>query len=285
MATPNSTLEWTARGRTVAWLAALAGGAAWLGGDENARLAAAMLAAPVVVDFVAKQRRLHYTAVRVAPRTTTAGAVYTEVVTVDAVGRGSDRELDPRVGGPQRCAGRRRGGVCGASRGEGEGRRAARGAQHTAPAHRAQRPGGVRHEGEHLQAPQPVQLSQGAREDAAHVGERVAAEGERVRRGAKQTVEVKARRVEPSKDAARFDSILFFRRLLLRVRVVATPSLPASRRLPRRASTDPRYVVASLGLGRGFSPAPPRPGSSSRTNPNLDLERTSLFCGASEGGA
>lgn len=100
MATPNSTLEWTARGRTVAWLAALAGGAAWLGGDENARLAAAMLAAPVVVDFVAKQRRLHYTAVRVAPRTTTAGAVYTEVVTVEHRGRRSLRHCqlsEPRT--------------------------------------------------------------------------------------------------------------------------------------------------------------------------------------------
>lgn len=83
MATPNSTLEWTARGKVMAWLAALAGGAAWLGDDANARLAAAMLAAPVVVDFVAKQRRLHFTGVRVAPRTTTAGAVYTESVTVE----------------------------------------------------------------------------------------------------------------------------------------------------------------------------------------------------------
>ena len=68
MATPNSTLEVTARGKIVLWLAALAGGAAWLGDDENARLAAAMLAAPLVVDFVAKQRRLHFTSIRLAPR-------------------------------------------------------------------------------------------------------------------------------------------------------------------------------------------------------------------------
>ncbi|MGC6487936.1 MAG: hypothetical protein ACON4Z_09850 [Planctomycetota bacterium] len=87
MATPNSTLDWTARGKIVAWLAALAGGAAWLGDDDNARLAAAMLAAPLVVDFVAKQRRLHHTSIRVAPRTTTAGAVYTESVTVEHRGR------------------------------------------------------------------------------------------------------------------------------------------------------------------------------------------------------
>ena len=67
MATPNTTLELTARGKVVLWLAGLAAGAAWLGGDENARLAAAMLAAPLVVDFVAKQRRLHHTSVRVTP--------------------------------------------------------------------------------------------------------------------------------------------------------------------------------------------------------------------------
>lgn len=87
MATPNSTLEVTARGKIVLWLAALAGGAAWLGDDENARLAAAMLAAPLVVDFVAKQRRLHFTSIRLAPRTTTAGAVYRESVTVEHRGR------------------------------------------------------------------------------------------------------------------------------------------------------------------------------------------------------
>ena len=87
MATPNSSLELTARGKVVLWLAGLASGAAWLGGDSNARLAAAMLAAPIVVDFVAKQRRLHFTSVRVAPRTTTAGAIYTESVVVEHRGR------------------------------------------------------------------------------------------------------------------------------------------------------------------------------------------------------
>ena len=87
MATPNSSLELTPRGKAVVWLAVLAGGAAWLGDDENARVAAALLAAPVVVDFVAKQRRLHFTTIRVAPRTTMAGALYTERVCVEHRGR------------------------------------------------------------------------------------------------------------------------------------------------------------------------------------------------------
>ncbi len=87
MATPNTTLELTARGKVVLWLAGLAAGAAWLGGDENARLAAAMLAAPLVVDFVAKQRRLHHTSIRVAPRLTQAGAPFRERITVEHHGR------------------------------------------------------------------------------------------------------------------------------------------------------------------------------------------------------
>lgn len=87
MATPNSSLELTPRGKVVLWLAALTGGAAWLGGDEDARIAAALLTAPVIVDFVAKQRRLHLTAVHLAPRTTMAGALYTEQILIEHRGR------------------------------------------------------------------------------------------------------------------------------------------------------------------------------------------------------
>lgn len=83
MATPSSSLELTPRGKIVLWLTGLAAGAAWLGGDPNARLAAAMLAAPLLLDFLAKQRRLHHTRVRVAPRRTIAGAVYEESVLVE----------------------------------------------------------------------------------------------------------------------------------------------------------------------------------------------------------
>ncbi|MEC8651372.1 MAG: DUF58 domain-containing protein [Planctomycetota bacterium] len=87
MATPNSSLELTTRGKIALWLSALAGSAAWISDDENARVAAAMLATPLVVDFVAKQRRLHFTSIRVAPRTTIAGALYTEAVVVEHRGR------------------------------------------------------------------------------------------------------------------------------------------------------------------------------------------------------
>lgn len=87
MATPNSSIELTPRGKVVLWLASLASGAAWIGGDDNARLAAAMLAAPILIDFVAKQRRLHFTQVRVAPRRTIAGAVFYQSVEVEHRGR------------------------------------------------------------------------------------------------------------------------------------------------------------------------------------------------------
>ena len=87
MATPNSSIELTSRGKVVLWLASLAAGAAWLGGDDHARLAASMLAAPILIDFVAKQRRLHFTKVRVAPRRTIAGAVYFQTVEIEHHGR------------------------------------------------------------------------------------------------------------------------------------------------------------------------------------------------------
>ena len=82
MATSSSTVELTLRGRVVAWLATLAAGAAWIGGDGNARLAAAMLAAPLLVDFVAKQRRLQHTEIRLAPRRTAAGSPFSERLTL-----------------------------------------------------------------------------------------------------------------------------------------------------------------------------------------------------------
>ncbi|MEO6593702.1 MAG: DUF58 domain-containing protein [Planctomycetota bacterium] len=100
MATPSSTVELTLRGRGVLWLAALAAGAAWLGDDGNARLAAAMLTAPLLVDFVTKQRRLHHVEVRMSPRRTIAGALFTEQVTIVHRGRRPLREClltEPRT--------------------------------------------------------------------------------------------------------------------------------------------------------------------------------------------
>ena len=89
MASTHSTIELTMRGKVLAWLAGLAGAAAWLGEDPNARIAAALLAAPLLVDFVAKQRRMHETEVRIGPRRTIAGAPFTEnvMLTHQAAGR------------------------------------------------------------------------------------------------------------------------------------------------------------------------------------------------------
>lgn len=100
MATSSSSVELTLRGKVVAWLTALAAGAAWLGDDANARLAAAMLAAPLVVDFVAKQRRLHHTEVQVAARRAVAGAPFVDHLTLVHRGRRGARECllsEPRT--------------------------------------------------------------------------------------------------------------------------------------------------------------------------------------------
>lgn len=82
MVASQSTIELTLRGRVLAWLAALATAAAWLGEDPNARVAAALLAAPLVVDFALKQRRLHTTAIHLGARRTSVGAPFTEHVTL-----------------------------------------------------------------------------------------------------------------------------------------------------------------------------------------------------------
>ncbi|HEX6810342.1 MAG TPA: DUF58 domain-containing protein [Planctomycetota bacterium] len=100
MATSSSTVELTLRGRVVAWLATLAAGASWLGDDANARLAAAMLAAPLLVDFVGKQRRLHHAEVRLGPRRTSAGAPFSERLALVHRGRGRLRDClftEPRT--------------------------------------------------------------------------------------------------------------------------------------------------------------------------------------------
>ncbi|MBL8732811.1 MAG: DUF58 domain-containing protein [Planctomycetes bacterium] len=100
MAKPATTIEFTLRGRILAWLAALAAGASWLADDANARIAAAMLAAPLLVDFVAKQRRLHQTVLSLPPRRTAAGSRYTEHVLLSHLGRSTLREClltEPRT--------------------------------------------------------------------------------------------------------------------------------------------------------------------------------------------
>lgn len=100
MATSSTILELTLRGRVLACLCAAAAGAAWLGEDPNARVAAAMLAAPLLIDFLTKPRRLHETEVRVGPRRTAAGAPFNEHLTLVNTGRSPVREcllLEPRT--------------------------------------------------------------------------------------------------------------------------------------------------------------------------------------------
>jgi uncharacterized protein (DUF58 family) len=100
MAIPSTSIELTLRGRVLGWLAALAAGAAWLGEDPNARLAAAMLATPLAVDFVCKQRRLHETRVRVAARRTAVGTPFTESLVLEHQGGRPLREClfaEPRT--------------------------------------------------------------------------------------------------------------------------------------------------------------------------------------------
>ncbi|MCA8976256.1 MAG: DUF58 domain-containing protein [Planctomycetes bacterium] len=92
MAASSSTIELTMRGRVVAWLAGLAASAAWLGEDANARVAAALLAAPLLIDFVLKQRRLHATGIRVGLRRTVARAPFTEQLIMTHNGRWPLRE-------------------------------------------------------------------------------------------------------------------------------------------------------------------------------------------------
>lgn len=100
MATSSTTIELTLRGRVLAGLGAAAACAAWFGDDPNARLAAALLLAPLLIDLLAKPRRLHTTDLRVGPRRTAAGAPFTESVELVHRGRAPVREcllLEPRT--------------------------------------------------------------------------------------------------------------------------------------------------------------------------------------------
>ncbi|MCA8951466.1 MAG: hypothetical protein KDE27_18305, partial [Planctomycetes bacterium] len=100
MAASFANTELTLRGRVLAWLAGIAAAAAWLGEDPNARVATALLAAPLLVDFFSKPRRLHETEIRIAPRRTIAGAPFTEQIEVVHRGRFVLRECllgEPRT--------------------------------------------------------------------------------------------------------------------------------------------------------------------------------------------
>jgi uncharacterized protein (DUF58 family) len=101
-AVPRTTLgrELTLRGRVLILIAVLATTASWLSGDANARVAAALLASPVFVDFVCKQRRLDRVHLGVQTRRTTVGAPFLEELHVRSDARGVLRELlilEPRT--------------------------------------------------------------------------------------------------------------------------------------------------------------------------------------------
>lgn len=92
MAAPIRTFELTPRGHVLAWLCAGSAMAAWVSGDENARLAAALLLAPLLVDFLLKPRGLSLVSARMAPRRTAVGAPFVETVHLHNQGTRSLRE-------------------------------------------------------------------------------------------------------------------------------------------------------------------------------------------------
>jgi uncharacterized protein (DUF58 family) len=89
----GSKLTPTLRGRVLLLLAGFAVGAAWLSGDADARLAAALLAAPLTVDFLLKPWHLGRCQLRVAARRAVAGAAFVETVTLLPVSRRTLREV------------------------------------------------------------------------------------------------------------------------------------------------------------------------------------------------
>lgn len=77
----------TTRGRAVAAVAAVALCSAWLTGHVHVRLAAALLMAPLLVDFLAKGRAMPRLAVSVPPRRTRAGSPFLERLTLQNLER------------------------------------------------------------------------------------------------------------------------------------------------------------------------------------------------------
>lgn len=93
MATPQQSIELTLRGRAMAALSGLSLLGAWLSGDPSVQLAAALLTAPLLVDFVWKPRVLSQLVLRVAPRHTVAGAPFRERVAIENPSHAPVRDL------------------------------------------------------------------------------------------------------------------------------------------------------------------------------------------------
>jgi uncharacterized protein (DUF58 family) len=83
----RTAVELTMRGRLLVLLASLALFAAWFSGDANARLAAALLLAPLLVDFALVPRHLHRVQMAVRPRRTIAAATFREELELQCSGR------------------------------------------------------------------------------------------------------------------------------------------------------------------------------------------------------
>ncbi len=93
-------IELTARGRICLLLLNLTAAAAWLTGDDSARLAASMLAAPFFVDYLHKRLRRPELDIHIAPRRSQAGALFLETIRIHNQGAQSTRRLrvtEPRT--------------------------------------------------------------------------------------------------------------------------------------------------------------------------------------------
>ena len=75
-------LEVSIRGRLALLLLHLAAGAAWLSGDDEARIAAAMLAAPLLVDLVVTLLGRPKVEIALAPRRAVARRSFVETLRV-----------------------------------------------------------------------------------------------------------------------------------------------------------------------------------------------------------
>lgn len=84
MAQSHQRIELTPRGQVVAILAVGATLAAWLSGAADVRMAAALLAAPMLVEIALCQRRLRRVELRIKPRMTTTGARFLERIELAA---------------------------------------------------------------------------------------------------------------------------------------------------------------------------------------------------------
>ena len=85
MTSANGKTQLTIRGRIVLVLASLALGGAWMTDDEHARLAAALLLAPLIVDGIWKSVRMPPVAVTATTRRCVAGATFVERLVVESL--------------------------------------------------------------------------------------------------------------------------------------------------------------------------------------------------------